>query len=82
MEKTLDQIKEEVGGLLYNYKNDIKNAYVESEFALKLYFKIEIKRIGTKNEITPSLEFYPQPKTKSEKYKVLIDERQMALTGM
>ena len=82
MFKTIEQIKHEVGNLLDNYRDNIKSAYERSGFALKVDIKIGMERLGQDNTITPSLEFYPLPKTKSEKYTIKISESQIGLVGM
>ena len=82
MFKTIEQIKHEVSNLLDNYRENIKSAYEKSGFALKVDIKIGMERLGQDNTITPSLEFYPQPKTKSEKYTVKVNEKQLSIAGM
>ena len=59
-----------------------RTAYEKSGFALKVDIKIGLERIGQDNEIIPTIEFYPQPKTKSEKYKVYVNEKQLTIAGM
>jgi len=82
MFKTIEQIKHEVGNLLDNYRDNITSAYEKSEFSLKVDIKIGLERFGSENAITPTLEFYPQPKTKSEKYTVKVNEKQLSIAGM
>ena len=82
MFKTIEQIKHEVGNLLDNYQHNIKAAYERSGFSLKIDIKIGMERLGQDNTITPSLEFYPLPKTKSEKYTVKVNEKQLSIAGM
>jgi len=82
MLKTIEQIKHEGGNLLDNYRDNIKSAYEKSGFSLKVDIKIGMERFGQDNAITPSLEFYPQPKTKSEKYTVKVNEKQLSIAGM
>jgi len=82
MLKTIEQIKHEIGNLLDNYRDNIKSAYEKSGFALKVDIKIGMERIGQDNAITPTIEFYPLPKTKSEKYTVHVNEKQLSIAGM
>ena len=82
MNKTREQIKHEIGNVLDNYWDNIKGAYEKSGFSLKIDIKIGLEAIGEETGITPSLEFYPLPKTKSEKYTVRVNEKQIRLAGM
>jgi len=82
MFKTIEQIKCEVGNLLDNYRDNITSAYEKSGGSLKVDIKIGMERLGQDNTITPSLEFYPLPKTKSEKYTIKINEKQLSIAGM
>lgn len=82
MIKTLDRTVKEIETLLMNYERNIQSAYEKSGFELKLDIKVEIKRKGQANEITPELSFYPMPKTKSEKYTVAVDSKQIQIAGM
>ena len=82
MIKTIEQIKHEIGNLLDNYHENIKSAYEKSGFSIKVDIKIGLERLGQDNTITPTIEFYPLPKTKSEKYTVKVNEKQLSIAGM
>lgn len=79
MYKTINQIAAELETLLENYRQNIKTAFEKNEYDLTLSIKVNIKRVGEKNNISPSLEFYPESKVKSEKFTVSVDETQIEL---
>ena len=82
MNKTREQIKHEIGNILDNYWTNIKSGYEKSGYSLKIDIKVIMEASGDQTGITPSLEFYPEPKTKSEKYTVHVNEKQIRLAGM
>lgn len=77
--KTISQVSSELAILISNYRQSIKTAFEKNEYDLTLSIKVNIKRVGEKNNISPSLEFYPESKIKSEKYTVSVDEKQIEL---
>ena len=79
MNKTLSQVSSEIKTMIYNYHNNITTAFEKNGYDLTLTIKVNLKRVDGKNDITPSLEFYPESKTKSEKYTVSVDEKQIGL---
>ena len=82
MVKTIDQIKAEVDNLLNNYSQNIKSAFEKSGYALKLNIKIELESLAGEICISPTIAFYPEPQTKSEKYTVKVNEKQLSIAGM
>ena len=82
MQKTKAKIVEELSGLLDNYWDNIKSAYEKSGYSLNLSIKVGINAEGQETVITPMLEFYPEPKTKSAKYDVRVNEKQLSIAGM
>ena len=79
MIKTHEQIKEELCGLLDNYRQNIESAFKKSGFELTISAKVVLEQKGGVIEISPSIEFYPEPKTKSAKYTVQVNEHQLGL---
>jgi len=79
MIKTHEQIKHEVCGLIDNYWKNIESAFVKSGYELAISIKVELGREDGANTIVPVLEFYPEKKTKSQKYKVRVNEKQLEL---
>lgn len=78
MFQSIERIKDELMGLTDNHRKDIKKAYDQGA-GVTLTFKVVMEPQGSKVAINPSIEFYPLPKYKSEKYTVLIDEHQRPL---
>ena len=81
MQKTKKHVLAEVEVLITNYWSEIKTAY-EKSGGVNLTIKVGIEPQGEQVGVTPTIEFYPLPKTKSEWFTVLIDENQLKLTGM
>jgi hypothetical protein len=79
MIKTFDSMKSEVMGLLDNYHQNIKTAFMNHGNELVINIKLTLKTSGGVIELSPALEFYPMPKTRSEAYKVKINENQIEM---
>lgn len=79
MVKTLNQMAEEIETMIGNYRQNITSAFEKSGYDLNLTIKINLKGNYEKIAITPVLEFYPEPKIKSEKYTVSVEEKQIGL---
>ena len=74
-----EQIKHEICGLIDNYWKNIASAFVKSGYELAISIKVELGREDGANTIVPVVEFYPEKKTKSVKYKVRVNEKQIGL---
>lgn len=70
--KTIEQIQFEVGHTIEIYANRIRDAYVNSAYDLDITAKIKLSKKDGKDSITNHIEFYPEPKTKSEKATIII----------
>ena len=79
MNKTLDQINSELETLLHNYWPNIVTAFEKSGYSLTISAKIVLEKQGQEIAIMPTIEFYPVPKTKSEKYTVRVNENQLLM---
>lgn len=79
MQKTKQKIKDEICGLVDNYWPDIKSAYVAHEFDLKIAINVNLGVDAGKITVAPTIEFFPEPKKKSAKYTVKIDEKQLEM---
>ena len=79
MVKTLNQMADEIVTMIENYKHNIATAFEKSGYDLNLTIKVNLKGNYEKIAITPILEFYPEPKVKSEKYTVSVEEKQIGL---
>ena len=79
MNKTLEQINSELETILQNYWPNITSAFEKSGYELTISSRIVLEKIGEEIAITPTIEFYPEPKTKSEKYTVRVNENQLTL---
>ena len=77
--KTIEQIPIELKTIIHNYRMAIATAYEKNEFDLDISIKVKIKGNSEKVAISPSLEFFPEPKVKSENYTVSVEERQLGL---
>ena len=82
MKKTRTQMAIEIANLIDNYWDNIKSAYEKSGYSLNLSIKVGINAEGQETVITPILEFYPEPKTKSSKYSIRVNEKQLSIAGM
>lgn len=81
MKQTREQIISELETLFENYWEDIKTAYQKGA-GVTVSAKVIIEPEGQEIAITPTIEFYPLPKTKSEKYTVRLNEKQLGIAGM
>ena len=79
MKKTHQKVKDEVCGLIDNYWPDIKAAYTAHEFDLKISINVGLGVDSGQITVSPTIEFFPEPKKKSAKYTVKIDEKQLGL---
>jgi len=79
LDRTIEQILKEVANLINNYHQNIATAFEKSGYDLNLTIKLNLDGNNEQVEITPSLEFYPEPKLKSEKYTVSVQEKQIEL---
>ena len=79
IKKTLQQIPFELGNTIQNYSNSITKAFNNNACDLDITAKIKIANKDGKNLITVHIEFFPEPKLKSEKHTVVVDERQIPL---
>jgi len=79
LKKTLEKIGAELGFLVDEYKKELEAAYVKNGLELLVSFKLKIAEKDGKIELKPSMEFYPEPKLKTEPYTVKIDEHQKEL---
>ena len=77
--KTIEQIPIELKTIIHNYRMAIATAYEKSGNDLNLTINVKLKGNSEKIAISPSLEFFPEPKVKSEKYTVSVEERQIGL---
>ena len=77
--KTIEQIPIELKTIIHNYRMAIATAFEKSGFDLDISIKVKIKGNSEKVAITPSLEFFPEPKVKSERYTISVEERQIGL---
>lgn len=79
IEKTIEQIPVETKNMIDNYSQNIATAFENNGYDLNLTIKVNLKGNYEKVAITPTLEFYPEPKVKSEKYTISVDEKQISL---
>ena len=79
MIKTHEQIKHELCGLIDNYWKNIESAFRKSGYELTISAKVVLEQSGGVVKISPTIEFYPEPKTKSTKYTVQVNEKQIGL---
>ena len=79
IEKTLNQVSNEIETLIWNYRRNISTAFENNGYDLNLTIKVNIKGNYEKVAISPTLEFYPESKIKSEKYTVSVEEKQIGL---
>lgn len=79
MEKTRGQFINEVEYLINEHWGEIKKAYKDHEFDLKITISVSMSAEHGKIVLAPAIEFFPQPKFKSPKYTVEIDEKQLEL---
>ena len=79
MIKTHEQIKHELCGLIDNYWKNIESAFKKSGYELTISAKVQLEQKDGSILISPSIEFYPEPKTKSEKFTVRVNEKQIGL---
>ena len=79
IEKTLNQVSGEIETLIQNYRRNISTAFENNGYDLNLTIKVNIKGNYEKVAISPTLEFYPESKIKSEKYTVSVEEKQIGL---
>jgi len=77
--KTIEQIPIELKTIITNYRQNIATAYEKSGCNLDLTIKVNLKGSYEKVAITPVLDFFPEPKVKSEKYTVEVEELQIGL---
>lgn len=77
-DKVKKQVDEELSGLLSNYWKEIKEVVKRGE-NISLSLKVVLEPLGQMVKISPTLEFYPEPKIKSEKYSVEVDTKQLSL---
>jgi len=72
IKEVIGQIHHEVGNTIENYAKSIEEAYINNAYDLSITAKIIIARKDGKDTITNHIEFYPEPKTKSEKATVVV----------
>jgi len=79
MKKTFKQIPIEIENTISNYSNSIEKAFINNAYDLDITAKIKMFKKDGKTSITTHIEFFPEPKTKSEKYTVVVDDIQPPL---
>ena len=79
IDKTLRQVATEIEAILENHNDLITSAFENNCYDLNLTIKVNLKGNREKIAITPTLEFYPEPKFKTDKQTITVDENQLVL---